>query len=117
MAEYIILFNAEWVPAHTPEQIRSKAVAGWAVIDEMTAAGVFVYSGGGLDASTAVCSVVNSEGVPAYRDGTFTDTDEHLGGFAVIDVADDDQARTWAGRLSVALDWPQELHRFPAGPR
>ena len=40
---------------------------------------------------------------------------EHLGGFTIVDVADDDAARGWASRLAVALDWPQEVHRFP-GP-
>ena len=33
----------------------------------------------------------------------------------MIDVADDEAARHWAGRLAVALDWPQEIHRFPSG--
>ena len=36
--------------------------AGRAVIDEMTAAGVFVFSDGGLDASTAIFSVDPSTG-------------------------------------------------------
>jgi hypothetical protein len=44
------------------------------------------------------------------------ETKEHLGGFVVIEVPDDDTAREWAGRLAVALDWPQEVHRFPARP-
>jgi hypothetical protein len=35
-----------------------------AVIEEMTAAGVFVFSGAGLDASTVVCSVDPSSGSP-----------------------------------------------------
>ena len=29
-----------------------------------------------------------------------------------MDVADDEAARYWAGRLATALDWPQEVHRF-----
>jgi adenylate kinase family enzyme len=36
---------------------------------------------------------------------------------AVIDVPDDAAARYWAGRLAVALDWPQEVHRFPRSVR
>jgi hypothetical protein len=28
-------------------------------------------------------------------------------------VADDAQARYWAGRIAVAVGWPQEVHRFP----
>jgi hypothetical protein len=37
----------------------------------------------------------------------------HLGGFAVVEVADDAAARYWAGRIAVAAGWPQEVHRFP----
>lgn len=114
--QYLISFNDEWVPQHTADQLRAKSVAGTAVIDEMRAAGVFVFSNGGLDTAHPVCSVTASQGRPVFTDGPYAETKEHLGGFAVIDVADEDAARYWAGRLAVALDWPQELHRFPAGP-
>ena len=46
-------------------------------------------------------------------DGPFAETKEVLGGFAVVDVPDDAQARYWAGRIAVAVGWPQEVHRFP----
>jgi hypothetical protein len=55
---------------------------------------------------------VAEEGKPVFTDGPFVETKEHLGGFCVVDVADDETARYWAGRLAVALDWPQEVHRF-----
>jgi hypothetical protein len=77
------------------------------LIEEMTAAGVFVFSDGGLDASTAMCSVDPSSGSPVFTDGPFTETKEHLGG-----VPDDAEARYWAGRIAVAVGWPQEVHRF-----
>ena len=113
MASYLIAFNDEWVPELTTEDIRERGRAGKAVIDEMKDAGVFVFSDGGLDASTAVCSVDPSSGTPVFTDGPFVETKEHLGGFAVVDVADEEQARYWAGRIAVAVGWPQELHRFP----
>ena len=46
MALYLIAFNDEWVPDLTMEEIRERGVAGRAVIDEMTADGVFVFSDG-----------------------------------------------------------------------
>ncbi|QTV79871.1 YciI family protein [Microbacterium sp. NIBRBAC000506063] len=116
MAEYLIAFNDEWVPTHTLELLRKKAVASLAVIEEMKAAGVFVYGNGALDESTAICSVEAEEGEPVFSDGPYVETKEHLGGFTVVDVADDEAARYWAGRLAVALDWPQEVHRFPPPP-
>jgi len=36
---------------------------------------------------------------------------EHLGGFAVVDVPDDAEARYWAGGIAVVVGWPQEVHR------
>jgi hypothetical protein len=113
MALYLIAFNDEWVPEHTMEQLRLKAANARAVIEEMTAAGVFVFSDGGLDASTVLCSVDPRGGSPVFTDGPYAETKEHLGGFAVVDVADDDAARYWAGRIAVAVGWPQEVHRFP----
>ena len=113
MALYLIAFNDEWVPELTMDDLRGRAKSGRALIDEMTAAGVFVFSDGGLDASTLVCSVDPSSGAPIFTDGPYVETKEHLGGFAVVDVRDDDEARYWAGRVAVAVGWPQEVHRFP----
>lgn len=115
MPKYLIAFNDEWVPEHTAEEIRQKGVAGRAVIEEMRTAGVLIFSNGALDRSTALCSVESVDGEPVFTDGPYVETKEHLGGFAVVDVPDDAAARYWAGRLAAALDWPQEVHRFP-GP-
>ncbi|GAA0459855.1 hypothetical protein Ade02nite_13980 [Paractinoplanes deccanensis] len=112
MTEYLITFNDEWVPAHTPEELAQKAKSGLAVIDEMRAEGVLIFTNGGLDRSTAVCSAEAVDGKAVITDGPYAETKEHLGGFAVVDVPDDEAARYWAGRLAVALDWPQEVHRF-----
>jgi hypothetical protein len=113
MALYLIAFNDEWVPDLTLEELRARGKSGRALIEEMTAAGVFVFSDGGLDASTAVCSVDPRSGSPVFTDGPFAETKEHLGGFAVVDVPGDAEARYWAGRIAVAVGWPQEVHRFP----
>src|SRR3954463_11181560 len=113
MTLYLIAFNNEWVPDLTMEEVRERGTAGRAVITEMTQAGVFVFSDGGLDESTVVCSVEPSSGSPVFSDGPFVETKEHLGGFAIVDVPDDAEAKYWAGRIAVAGGWPQELHRFP----
>jgi hypothetical protein len=116
MARYLIAFNDEWAPDLTLEELRECAARDRAVTEEMTAAGVFVFSDGGLDASTAVCSVDPSRGSPVFTDGPFVETKEHLGGFTIIDVVDEAAARYWAGRIAVAVGWPQEVHRFPHRP-
>ena len=113
MALYLIAFNDEWVPDLTMEELRERAMSARSVREEMTVAGVFVFSDGGLDASTAVCSVDPGSGTPLFTDGPYVETKEHLGGFAVVDVPGDAEARYWAGRIAVAVGWPQEVHRFP----
>ena len=114
MPKYLIAFNDEWVPEHTPDELRAKSEASRALLDDMKEAGVFLFAEGGIDASTAVCSVVSKDGKPVFTDGPFVESKEHLGGFTVVDVPDDEAARYWAGRLAVSLDWPQEVHRFPS---
>ena len=113
MALYLIAFNNEWVPDLTTEELRERGTSARALIEEMSAAGVFVFSDGGLNESTVVCSVDPGSGSPVFTDGPFVETKEHLGGFTIVDVPDDAQARYWAGRIAVAVGWPQEVHRFP----
>jgi hypothetical protein len=112
MTEYLITFNDEWVPDHTEAELREKAAAARVVIEEMLAEDVLIFTNGGLDRSTAVCSVEVVDGEPRFTDGPYVETKEHLGGFAVVDVPDDEAARHWAGRIATALNWPQEVHRF-----
>ena len=111
MTEYLIAFNYEWVPEHTDEELREKSKAAGALVAEMKAAGVFVFTGG-LDAAAPLFSVDASSGTPLFSDGPFVESKEHLGGFAVVNVADEEAARLWAGRIAVACGWPQEVSRF-----
>ena len=113
MTLYLIAFNDEWVPELTMEQLRERGRAGMALMEEMRAANVYVFSDGGLGESTVVCSVEPNGDSPVFTDGPFVETKEHLGGLAVVDVPDDAAARYWAGRIAVAVGWPQEVHRFP----
>lgn len=113
MTTYLIAFNDEWVPAHTSEELRAKGDAARAVLAEMKDAGVFLFSDGGLDRSSLVASVTAVDGKPMFSDGPYAETKEHLGGLCVIEVPDDETAKRWAGLLTTALDWPQELYRFP----
>jgi len=112
MAEYVIVFNEEWVGELTGENLRQASTRVRALREEMTAAGVLIFTGG-LDPDAPVFSVDASSGSPMFSDGPYVESKEHLGGFAVVDVADEDEARMWAGKVAVACGWPQEVHRFP----
>src|SRR3954469_24287041 len=93
MTEYLITFNDEWVPDHTAEELREKAAAVRTVIDEMLAEDVLIFTNGGLARSPAVSSVEPVDGTAVFTDGPYVETKEHLGGFAVVDVPDDEAAR------------------------
>jgi hypothetical protein len=116
MAEYLIAFNDEWVPEHTVAELREKAKTTGALVAEMKAAGVLIFAGG-LDDTAPVFSVDASSGTPLFTDGPFIESKEHLGGFTVVDVADEEAARLWAGKIAVACGWPQEVRRFGSPTR
>jgi hypothetical protein len=77
----------------------------------MKAAGVLIFTGG-LDDEAPVFSVDASSGTPLFTDGPYVETKDYFGGFAVVDVADEEAARLWAGKIAVACGWPQEVRRF-----
>ena len=114
MTDYLIAFNEEWTPEHTDEELSEKAATVRELRAEMKAAGVLIFTGG-LDEGGPVFSVDASSGTPVFSDGPYVDSQEHLGGFAVVAVADDEAARHWAGRIALACGWPQEVRRF-GGP-
>jgi hypothetical protein len=111
MTEYLIAFNGEWVPDFTDEEMAERSKAVRALREEMKAAGVYVFLGG-LDDSAPVFSVDASSGAPVFSDGPYAETKEHLGGFTIVDVTDEEAARMWAGKAAAACGWPQEVRRF-----
>ena len=82
----------------------------------MNAAGVLIFLGG-LDDDAPVFSVDASSGTPLVTDGPYAETKEVLGGFAVVDVVDEEAVRLWAGKIAVACGWPQEVRRFQSPRR
>jgi hypothetical protein len=112
MAEYLIAFNGEWMPPDlTDDDLREASRRVGALRAEMQAAGVLIFTGG-LDDDDPVFHVDATSGAPMFSDGPFVETKEHLGGFAVVDVTDEEAARLWAAKVAVACGWPQEVHRF-----
>jgi hypothetical protein len=111
MTEYLIAFNDEWVPDLTDDDFRAASKRTTALRAEMKAAGVLIFTGG-LDDAAPVFSVDASSGAPLFTDGPYVESKEYLGGFAVVDVADEEGARLWAGKIAVACGWPQEVRRF-----
>ncbi|WP_241384645.1 YciI family protein [Rhodococcus sp. CH91] len=79
-------------------------------------AGVWVFSGGLHSPESA--TVVRTEGdAVTTTDGPYIEGKEHLGGFDVIDVADLDEALTWARGLAEAVTLPIEVRPLVWGSR
>ena len=115
MAEYLIYFNQQWVGEHTQEWFRSRGPLAAAVVQEMKDAGVYVFAGG-LEEGAPVFSADATSGSVLVTDGPYVETKEFLGGLTVVDVADDEAATMWAGRLAEGCGWPQEVRRFGTMP-
>ena len=116
MPEYLIYFNQQWVGDHTEEWFRPRGPAARAVVDEMKAAGVYVFAGG-LEEDGPIYSADATSGTLVMTDGPYVETKEFLGGFTVVEVADDEAAKMWAGKVAEACGWPQEVRRFGRQPQ
>jgi hypothetical protein len=113
MTEYAIFFNQQWVGDHDEEWFRARGPLARGVVDEMKAAGVFVFAGGLVeeiedDAFTADAT----SGELVFSDGPYAETKEYLGGMTIVDVPDVAEARRWAGKIAEACGWPQEVRSF-----
>ena len=111
MTEYLIAFNDEWTGDNTLEELQAKTRVLGPLIEEMKQRGVLLFTGG-LALDAPVYSVDASTGTPVFTDGPYVESKEHLGGIAVIDVATEEEARMWAGRIADGCGWPQEVRPF-----
>lgn len=112
MTQYIIYFNQQWVGDHSEEWIASRGPLANAVVEQMKDAGVYVFAGG-LDSDIdAAFSAVATSGTIEVTDGPFAETEEFLGGLAIVNVADIEAAKMWAGKVAESCGWPQEVRRI-----
>ena len=117
MAEYLIYFNQQWVGDHTEEWFRGRGPLAMEVIADLKAAGEFVFAGGLDEETDTAFSADATSGSLTFTDGPYAETKEFLGGLTIVDVADEETARKWAGRIAEACGWPQEVRRFKSMPR
>jgi hypothetical protein len=117
MTEYAIFFNQQWVGDHSEEWFRARGPLSMAVVNEIKAAGVYVFAGGlDEDLGTAFSADATS-GELLITDGPFVESKEWLGGLTIVDVPDDETAAMWAGKIAEACGWPQEVRRFKPRPK
>jgi hypothetical protein len=80
---------------------------------EMQQAGVWVFSGGLHDASTATTLQLKN-GELITTDGPYAEGHEHIGGLTVIDAEDLDAALEWGRRSAEVIGLPIEVRPFHA---
>lgn len=111
MAKYLISFPGRAM--NVPEtEMADVADAAHAVVEEARAAGVFVFAGG-LDEDVRPV-VVAADGT--VTEGSYPETEQLSGGFAVVEVESRQEALDWARRFAVACRCDQEVRAFMHDP-
>jgi hypothetical protein len=82
-----------------------------AVNRDLRAAGAWILSGGLQPASAARVARLQGSSV-VVSDGPYARTDEHLGGFTLIEAPDLEAALGWARRLARATTLPIEVREL-----
>lgn len=112
MATYIIFFNQQWVGEHDEQWFRGRGPLAKAVVEEIKAAGAYVFAGGLVEELDEAFSADATSGTLTFRDGPYVETTQYLGGLTIVDVPDVEAAKMWAGRIAVACGWPQEVREL-----
>ena len=98
-----------------PAELEAALAATGAIIEELQSTGAFVFAGGLMPPSSAI-TVDNTGDSMSTTNGPFVEAPEYLGGFWVIDVADEKTAVDWAARASKALGGRIEVRAFQESP-
>lgn len=83
-----------------------------ALNDEMLDAGVRLFVGGLHPAGTAKSLRATPDGGVQVTDGPYLKSGEHVGGFWVLEVADEEEALAWGRKAVIACRTPVEVRRF-----
>jgi hypothetical protein len=110
MTKYLISFD-DGAMTFPEEELPDDAEAALAVRRAALEAGVWVFSAGLLH---QVPSVVATDGT--VTDRPYPPSKQHLGGFAVVDVASREEALTWAAKIATACRCGQEVFELLPDP-
>jgi hypothetical protein len=112
MPMYAIYFNQQWVGDHSEEWFAGRGPLAKAAVEEIKAAGSYVFAGGLVEDREEAFSADATSGTLLFTDGPYVETKEWLGGLTIVDVADQAAARVWAGKIAEACGWPQEVREI-----
>ncbi len=112
MPQYLLSVHGTQDSAYATDEEMQQAYADTGRLnEEMQASGSWIFAGGLHKASTAKV-VQSKDGVLLHTDGPYLDSKEHIGGFWIIDVADEAAALAWADKATVACRGAVEVRPF-----
>lgn len=111
MTQYIIYFNQNWVGDHSEDWFASRGPLAKAVVNDMRAAGVLVFAAGVDEDVDAAITADGTGGTLEFRNGLYSPNEQYIGGLTIVDVADEELARMWGGRIAEACGWPQQIRQ------
>ncbi|NEW38191.1 transcription initiation protein [Nocardia cyriacigeorgica] len=109
MTKYLISFPSG---AIADEDLQAASDASRAVVEEAKAAGVWVF-GGAIDESLPPVLV---DGDGTVTEGTYPQTKQLEGGYALLELPSREAALEWAGKLAAACRCAQEVRAFHFDP-
>jgi hypothetical protein len=111
MTQYLVaIHHPDDYDPSTEDEAMSRDID--ALNDEMVAAGVRIFVGGLLPASSARSLRAQPDGKVLITDGPYLETKEHIGGFWVLEAANLDDALAWGRKAAVACRAPVEVRPF-----
>ncbi|ALL79520.1 hypothetical protein AD006_30275 (plasmid) [Pseudonocardia sp. EC080610-09] len=98
-----------------PAELEAVMVAVEKFNSDLNGAGAFVTAGGLEPPSTAITVETTSTGT-TRTPKPFVKADQYVGGFWIIEAADQEAALVWAEQASAALQPRIEVHALQAAP-
>ncbi len=111
MKQYLLSIYQPDGPAPPPEVLAKVMQDVDALMQEVKAAGAWVFNGGLHSPSTATV-VRLQDGEVLTTDGPFVEGKEHVGGFLIVKAPDLDSALEWGRKAARAITLPIEVRPF-----
>lgn len=99
-----------------PAELEAMIAAVDKVNTDLVEAGAFVTAGGLQPPSTAITVDATGE-APQRTPGPFVEAPEYVGGFWIIEAENEEQALSWAERVSAALGSRIEVRALQENPQ
>ncbi|QBJ95015.1 transcription initiation protein [Rhodococcus sp. ABRD24] len=111
MTKYLISFPSGAM-ALSSEDLQAASDAAHAMVEEAKEAGVWVF-GGAIDESVPPVLV---DGDGTVTEGTYPQTKQLEGGYAILELPSHAAALEWAAKIAVACRCAQEVRAFHYDP-